>query len=47
MGVPDALAHASLRITIGRFTTSDEVDFVADRFCSTVERLRATSPMPV
>lgn len=44
MGVPDALAHTSLRITVGRFTTPDEVDFVADRFRSTVERLRAMSP---
>ena len=45
MGLDDELAHSSLRITIGRFTTKEEVDFVADRIKEQVERLRAMSPL--
>lgn len=44
MDVPDELAHSSLRITIGRFTTREEVDFVVDAIRRTVQRLRAMSP---
>jgi cysteine desulfurase len=45
MGLDDELAHSSLRITIGRFTTLEEVDYVADRIRENVERLRAMSPL--
>ena len=37
----DDLAHASLRFTIGRFTTEEEVDFAAQRLAEVVTRLRA------
>jgi cysteine desulfurase len=45
MGLNDELAHSSLRITIGRFTTRAEVDYVVDRIRENVERLRAMSPL--
>lgn len=45
MGLNDELAHSSLRITIGRFTTIEEVDYVVDRIRENVERLRAMSPL--
>ncbi|PRP90982.1 Cysteine desulfurase [Enhygromyxa salina] len=45
MGLNDELAHSSLRMTIGRFTTRDEVDYVVDRIRENVERLRAMSPL--
>jgi cysteine desulfurase len=45
MGLNDELAHSSLRITIGRFTTREEVDYVVDRIRENVERLRAMSPL--
>lgn len=45
MGLNDELAHSSLRITIGRFTTREEVDYVVDRIRDNVERLRAMSPL--
>ena len=45
MGLNDELAHSSLRITIGRFTTRDEVDYVVDRIRENVERLREMSPL--
>jgi cysteine desulfurase len=45
MGLDDELAHSSLRITIGRLTTLEEVDYVVDRIRENVERLRAMSPL--
>jgi cysteine desulfurase len=40
LGVPEDLAHASLRFTIGRFTTAEEVDFAGRRVVEVVNRLR-------
>ena len=43
LGVPDDLAHASLRFTVGRFTTEDDIDRAARRVVEVVERLRERS----
>ena len=45
MGLDDELAHSSLRITVGRFTTREELDFVADLVGREVARLRDMSPL--
>ena len=45
MGLDDELAHSSLRMTIGRFTTKEEVDYVVDQIRFHVERLREMSPL--
>jgi len=45
LGVDEELAHTSLRIGIGRFTTEEEVDFAVDRIVGEVKRLRAMSPL--
>lgn len=45
MGLNDEMAHSSLRLTIGRMTTRDEVDYVVDRIRENVERLREMSPL--
>jgi cysteine desulfurase len=45
MGLDDELAHSSLRMTIGRFTTREEVDHVADALKRHVTRLREMSPL--
>lgn len=45
LGVDEELAHTSLRIGLGRFTTEEEVDFAADRIVGEVTRLRAMSPL--
>lgn len=45
MGLDDELAHSSLRMTVGRYTTREEVDYVVDRIRANVERLRAMSPL--
>jgi cysteine desulfurase len=41
MGVPRELAHASLRFSIGRYTTEDEVDHAGRRVAEVVGRLAA------
>ena len=41
LGVPDELAQSSLRMTIGRFTTAEDVDHAARRVVETVNALQA------
>ena len=45
MGQPDALAHASMRFSLGRFTTERDIDRVMQRVSARVQRLRAISPI--
>jgi len=45
LGVGDELAHSSIRFSIGRFTTDEDVDRAADEIVKTVTRLRAMSPL--
>ena len=45
IGVPDELAHGSIRFGLGRWNTVEEVDTVAARLAAEVARLRALSPL--
>jgi cysteine desulfurase len=45
LGVDEELAHTSLRIGLGRFTTEEEVDFAVERIVAEVRRLREMSPL--
>lgn len=45
LGIGEELAHTSIRFGLGRFTTEEEVDFVADLVSSKVQRLREMSPL--
>jgi len=45
LGVDEELAHTSLRIGLGRFTTETEVDFAVERIVGEVRRLRDMSPL--
>lgn len=45
LGVEEELAHTSLRIGIGRFTTQEEVDQAAEDIIAAVTHLREMSPL--
>jgi cysteine desulfurase len=45
LGVGDELAHSSIRFGLGRWTTEEEVDFVADLVIDKVKHLRNMSPL--
>lgn len=45
LGVGDELAHSSIRFSVGRFSTEDEVDHAAELTISTVQKLREMSPL--
>ncbi|MBA2963239.1 MULTISPECIES: IscS subfamily cysteine desulfurase [Ramlibacter] len=45
LGRSDELAHSSLRMTIGRFTTEEEIDYAVDTIRKNVARLRELSPL--
>ena len=45
LGVEEELAHTSLRIGFGRFTTEAEVDYAAERIIQAVSKLRSMSPL--
>ena len=45
LGVGDELAHSSIRFGIGRFNTTEEVDYVADLVIAKVQKLRDVSPL--
>jgi cysteine desulfurase len=45
LGVDSELAHSSIRFGLHRFTTEEEVDFVAARTVEVVQRLREMSPL--
>jgi cysteine desulfurase len=45
ISVREDLAHCSLRIGLGRFTTFDEVEYVSDKIIEVVTRLRSMSPL--
>jgi cysteine desulfurase len=45
LGRSDELAHSSIRFTVGRFTTREEVDYAIELLQRKVSRLREMSPL--
>ena len=45
LGRSDELAHSSLRMTIGRFTTEEEIDYAVSTLKDRVAKLRELSPL--
>ncbi len=45
LGVGDDMAHSSLRFSLGRFTTQEEIDFAIERVVRAVRELRELSPL--
>ncbi len=44
-GVDEELAHSSIRFGLGRYTTEEEVDYVANLVVEKVQKLREMSPL--
>ena len=45
LGRSDELAHSSIRFTLGRFTTEEEVDYTVNHISAKVAKLRELSPL--
>lgn len=45
IGLPHEIAHGSLRLTLGRNTTKEDVDFAIDSLVTTLNNLRMMSPL--
>ena len=45
LGRNDELAHSSIRFTIGRYTTVEEIDYTIDLVRKAVAKLRELSPL--
>ncbi len=45
LGRSDELAHSSIRFTVGRFTTEEEIDYTVDLLKRKVAKLREMSPL--
>lgn len=45
LGIGDDLAHSSLRLSLGRWTTQEEVDYAGDSIVTAVKKLRELSPL--
>jgi len=45
LGRSDELAHSSIRFSLGRFTTEEEIDFAIDQISKNIDKLRELSPL--
>lgn len=45
LGLTDELAHSSIRFSLGRFTTEEEIDYAIEQIHSAIGRLRDSSPL--
>ncbi|WP_165061364.1 MULTISPECIES: cysteine desulfurase NifS [unclassified Adlercreutzia] len=45
IGLPHEIAHGSLRISLGRDTTKEDIDFAIDSLKNTLQNLRSMSPL--
>jgi cysteine desulfurase len=44
MGIPPEIAHGSLRFSLGRVNTAEDIEYVLEKLPPIIERLRQMSP---
>ena len=44
-GLPHEVAHGSIRVSIGKHNTKEEVDYLIDSMVEIIKRLRDMSPL--
>ncbi|MBS3994239.1 MAG: aminotransferase class V-fold PLP-dependent enzyme, partial [Alkaliphilus sp.] len=45
LGLPHIIAHGSLRLTVGDFTTEGDIDYILEKLPQIVDKLRQMSPL--
>jgi cysteine desulfurase len=45
LGLNDEMAHSSIRFSVGRFTTEEEVDYAIEQMTNSIDKLREMSPL--
>ena len=45
IGLPHEIAHGALRLSIGDFTTEEDIDYIIEKLPAVIERLRMMSPL--
>lgn len=45
IGLPHEIAHGSLRLTVGDFTTDEDIEYIIETLLGIIERLRSMSPL--
>jgi cysteine desulfurase len=45
MGVPQTAIHGSLRFSLGRYNTKEEINYILEKIPPIIQRLRELSPL--
>lgn len=45
MGIPEEFAHGTIRFSLGKYNTKEEIDYTLDVLVETIEKLRTLSPL--
>ncbi|WP_300345082.1 cysteine desulfurase family protein [Fusobacterium sp.] len=45
MGIPEEFAHGTIRFSLGKYNTKEEIDYTIDSVVEIIERLRTLSPL--
>lgn len=45
MGIPEEFAHGTIRFSLGKYNTKEEIDYTIDTVVEVIEKLRSLSPL--